>query len=209
MSKGLLIVVEGIDGSGKDTLRDILYEQLTKDGYKVAKAEQLNDTSITGSAIRTMLNTKQETINDMRLALVYLSELVYNVEKQNGIRDLLNNGYIVLCNRYHYSTKAYAGSSQQVIEVIDNVKEVVPLPDIMYYIEVDVKTAIKRINGECDFYEKEDKLQHIKNNYKLMVTVNEDKNILTIDNNSTVEKASELMYKITTNAIKNKGINHE
>lgn len=209
MNKGLLIVVEGIDGSGKDTLRDILYDQLTKDGYKVAKAESLTDDSITGSAIRSMLNTKQETINDMRLALVYLSELVFNTDKPDGIRDMLEQGYIILCNRYHYSTKAYAGNSDNVINVIDNVKEVTPIPDIVYYIDVDVKTALSRIQGEKDFYEKESKLQHIKNNYKLMLTTNEDNNMLSIDNNKDVNIASEMIYDITINAIKTKGITNE
>ena len=156
-----------------------------------------------------MLNTKQETINDMRLALVYLSELVFNTDKPNGIKDMLEQGYIVLCNRYHYSTKAYAGNSDQVIDVIDNVKEVTPVPDIVYYIDVDVKTALSRIQGEKDFYEKESKLQHIKNNYNLMLTSNEDNNILSINNDKDVSIANEMIYDLTINAIKTKGITNE
>lgn len=206
MNKGILIVFEGIDGSGKDTHRDLLYDQLTKEGYKVAKAESLTDDSITGSAIRKMLNTKQETTNDMRLALIYLSELVFNTEKPGGMRDLLDQGYIVLCNRYHYSTKAYAGVNDNVINVIDNVKEVTPKPDIVYYIDVGVKTAMSRLGGEGDFYEKEDKLQVIKNRYKLMLATDEDKNMLSINNDGELLSVNKIIHTITINAIKAKGI---
>ena len=210
MNKGILIIFEGIDGSGKDTHRDLLYDQLTKEGYKVAKAESLTDDSITGSAIRKMLNTKQETTNDMRLALIYLSELVFNTEKPGGMRDLLDQGYIVLCNRYHYSTKAYAGfDGGEVDEVIYNVKEVTPKPDIVYYIDVDVKTAMSRLGGEGDFYEKEDKLQVIKDSYKLMLTADEDKNMLSINNDGELLSVNKIIHTITTNAIKAKGIKNE
>lgn len=209
MNKGILIVFEGIDGSGKDTHRDLLYDQLTKEGYKVAKAESLTDDSITGSAIRKMLNTKQETTNDMRLALLYLSELVFNTEKPGGMRDLLDQGYIVLCNRYHYSTKAYAGVNDNVINVIDNVKEVTPKPDIVYYIDAGVKTAMSRLGGEGDFYEKEDKLQVIKNRYKLMLATDEDKNMLSINNDGELLSVNKIIPTITTNAIKAKGIKNE
>ena len=207
MNKGILIVFEGIDGSGKNSLRDLLYEQLTKEGYKVAKAESLTDDSITGSAIRKMLNTKQETTNDMRLALVYLSELVFNTEKPGGMRDLLDQGYTVLCNRYHYSTKAYAGfDGGEVDEIIYNVKEVIPKPDIVYYIDIDAKTAMKRLGGEGDFYEKEDKLTAIRNKYHIMCSENKDSNMLRVNNSGDISEAKDLISNIVANAITIKGI---
>jgi len=198
----MLLCFEGIDGSGKDTHIAKLYEQLTSDGCKVVIKNFTEDDSVTGQAIRTILNTKKETGSDMRLSLIFLSELVHNVEKENGIQDYLNQGYIVLCNRYHYSTSVYAGSNDNILNLIYEVSQTLPTPDMIFYLDVTAKTGLSRISGNTDFYEQEHKLEVYRERYKKMAVNN---HFITVNNQGDFTKASELIYQLTKNLIKVKG----
>lgn len=168
---GSLIVFEGIDGCGKTSTIEEVYRQLTEKGHKVVMLANIVEGSTTGSAIRTMLTKKDDTIDDIRIINLYLSELRYAVHTNiNGILGYLESGFIVLCSRWFYSTYAYINSSKKVNDIIYNSTCDLPIPDLSIYLKVDVNVAIERIRNRntsntFDYFEKRDKLEAIKNRY--------------------------------------------
>lgn len=199
MHKGKFIVFEGIDGCGKTSHIDKLANKLALLGHKVAIMSNINEDGITGRAIREILKDKDSCISDMRLATLFLSELHYVVKKKNGIEDLLKQGYTVLCSRYHYSTYAYAGSTKEVNSVIDNATYNLVKPDITFYLDVDITTAIKRLNDnreEKDYYENSSKLLIIKGRYSNLLEAKTIDNVIRINNNSDFEKINNTLLEL-------------
>ncbi len=168
---GSLIVFEGIDGCGKTSTIEEVYKQLTEKGHKVVMLANIVEGSTTGSAIRTMLTKKDDTIDDIRIINLYLSELRYAIHTNiNGILGYLESGFIVLCSRWFYSTYAYINPSKKVNDIIYNSTCDLPIPDLSIYLKVDVNVAIERIRNRntsntFDYFEKRDKLEAIKNRY--------------------------------------------
>lgn len=176
MSKfpGTLIVFEGIDGCGKTSTIEEVYRQLSEEGHKVVMLANIVEGSTTGSAIRTMLSNKGDTIDDIRIINLYLSELRYAIHnKMNGVVKYLEEGYIVLCSRWFYSTYAYIKQTETISNIIYNSTYDLQEPDLSIYLKVSVDIAVERIRNRnttntFDYFEKRDKLEAIKNRYDLM-----------------------------------------
>lgn len=180
MSKypGSLIVFEGIDGCGKTSTIEEVYRQLSEEGHKVVMLANIVEGSTTGGAIRAMLSNKGDTIDDIRIINLYLSELRYAIHnKMNGITKYLEEGYIVLCSRWFYSTYAYIKQTEATSNIIYNSTYDLPEPDLSIYLKVSVDIAVERIRNRnttntFDYFEKRDKLDIIKNRYNTLFSNN-------------------------------------
>lgn len=228
---GSLIVFEGIDGCGKTSTIEEVYRQLTEEGHKVVMLANIVEGSTTGSAIRTMLSTPDDTIDDIRIINLYLSELRYAVyNKENGIVKYLKEGYIVLCSRWFYSTYAYIKQNEVINNIIFHSTVELPEPDLALYLKVETGIAVERIkarntNNAVDYFEKRDKLEAIKTRYDTLFSNNPFgcsmikivTHGITINNNSNFEYNTKMIKDLvtTTDALKHKinltqaGLTHE
>ena len=111
---GKIIVIEGIEGSGKETQSKLLVESLNKLGIKsIEFSFPMYDTP-TGRIFKDCLlnnnNYFNEGINSLDPELVCLytaADRKYNIKR---IKEYLNNDYIVVINRYTSSNMANQGS---------------------------------------------------------------------------------------------------
>ena len=159
---GKLIIFEGVDGVGKSTLLKQTYDMLRSKGYnKVIKFKNIEEGSVTGNAIRRILDIRRsEYVDSLRIALLYTSELFYVFNKKDGINDYLKKGYIVLLDRSIYSTYAYAGDKDSTLDFLDNIKKELPEEDLLVYTDANISSIMKRLNkGKKDLYESEDKVK--------------------------------------------------
>lgn len=200
MEKGTFVVVEGIDGCGKTSHIEKLYEKLTEQGKKVVIINNIKEGSTTGKAIREMLVKENDTINDLRMVLLYLSELQYVSKCKDGIEDLLNQGYIVLCSRFFYSTYAYAGTTNTIREIIRLSSLNLPEPDLTFYLNVNIKTAMARLGKNGDFFEKKEKLLIIKNRYEKLIDENMITNVIRLNNETNFKIINNALLDIIVNA---------
>ncbi len=102
---GRLIVFEGVDGSGKSTQLAALGRALVARGLRVVTSREPGGTPV-GEAIRNVVLDK--TFSDMSARtelLLYLASRVEHVEQV--IRPALEQGSIVLCDRFSDATLAY------------------------------------------------------------------------------------------------------
>jgi dTMP kinase len=105
MNKGLLIVFEGIDGTGKSTQMSLLARYLRKKGFAVIETREPTNGQF-GQQIRALYTNRKGVSPEQELEL-FLADRQEHV--QNVLTPALQEGKIVLCDRYFLSTAAYQG----------------------------------------------------------------------------------------------------
>ena len=98
---GRLLIVEGIDGSGKSTQLDMLRKWLIGQGYCVAFSEW-NSSPIVRNTTRR--GKKKQLLTPTTFSLIHATDFADRYERQ--ILPMLKGGYIVLCDRYVFTSFA-------------------------------------------------------------------------------------------------------
>lgn len=139
---GKLIVVEGIDGSGKSTQIDLLYKYLQSQGRLVYFSEW-NSSDLVKSTTRL---AKQEKIfTPTTFSLLQATDFADRWE--NRILPMLKAGVIVLADRY-----AFTAFGRDVARGVDrlwvrNLYSFALQPDIVLYFRVPLDIAVERITS--------------------------------------------------------------
>ncbi len=137
---GALIVVEGIDGSGKSTQLYLLKRWLEIKGYKIHFTEW-NSSPIVKSA--TKRGKKEKLFTPTTFSLIHAADFADRCERQ--IMPLLRGGYLVLADRYIYTAfarDAARGCSQKWLR---NLYSFAPIPDITFFFRAPLETCLNRI----------------------------------------------------------------
>lgn len=110
MPAGLFITFEGLDGSGKSTQWRLLRDRLAAQGYPVTATRQPGGTRIGDSIRALLLDSRRESPSPhTELALMFADRAQAVGEV---IRPALEDGHIVLCDRFTDSTEAYQGGGR-------------------------------------------------------------------------------------------------
>lgn len=211
--KGKLIVVEGIDGSGKDTQIDLLVDKLNKNGMNTVKRTNVTDGMI-GSTIRDVLSSEDGYRDDMMLAHLFTAELhLVAID----IASLLNNGTNVICSRWFFSTLAYAGKTDYLYNNIlqmgthgdsKKIDKFLVEPSLVLYIDIIPEVAIMRIvdRGEyIDAYEQTDILYPIRERYEHTFNIFKHVyDIEVIDGTYSVSAVFEEVYRLAKRVLDGK-----
>jgi dTMP kinase len=155
--RGLLLAVEGIDGTGKSSQVRLLAESLRGDGYPVVVTREPTDGPY-GRQIRAFFVKRHQLSPAAEL------ELFMNDRRQH-IREViapaLAAGKIILTDRYYLSTAAYQGAAGRDPEEIMAANEsFAPAPDLVLLLTLPPTLGIRRIRelrGEAlnDFEQEE------------------------------------------------------
>lgn len=157
--KGLFISVEGTDGAGKSTQIDLLLEHLKSKGIDVIYTREPGGTYISEKIREIILDTDNEGMKDTCEALLYAASRAQHVREK--IVPALNEGKMVLCDRYVDSSIVYQGVGRGL--GIDEVKAINDfaiggvMPDITLFFDLTVEESVKRKKnmGSLDRIEKE------------------------------------------------------
>ena len=141
-SKGKLVVVEGIDGSGKSTQINLLEKWLRFKGIQVFLTEW-NSSEMVKQI--TSKGKKRGTLTPTTFCLLHATDFADRYER--NIFPLVHAGYVVLADRYVYT--AYA---RDVVRGCDPrwIREVYDFavkPDLVFYFRVSIDVASERILG--------------------------------------------------------------
>ncbi len=158
--QGIMIVLEGSDGSGKTTQFNLLSERLKAAGYDVAVFEFPRYDKESSYFIKQYLNGK---FGPAAKISPYTASLFYALDRYEAAKDIrreLDAGRIVLCDRYVGSNMAHQGSKfQDPVEQRgffvweDNLEFQlldIPRPDINLFLRVPAKTSFKLMNDRAD-----------------------------------------------------------
>ncbi len=138
--KGKLIVVEGIDGSGKSTQVDLLYKWLRSHGKSVFFSEW-NSSLLVKST--TKQGKKAKAFTPTTFSLLQATDFADRWE--NHMLPMLQAGVIVLADRYAFTAFARDVARGVDPDWVRNLYSFAVQPDIAFYFQVPVTTAVDRI----------------------------------------------------------------
>lgn len=139
--KSFFIVIDGIDGCGSSTHCRILSAFLENEGYKVYLTREPSDNEV-GQLTRKLL--KDKSIPAATDALLFAADR--SLHYHNEIKEKLDEGFIVISDRYLESSIVYQSLQSEEIS-IDWVKELnksVGLPDLTIILDINPKISISR-----------------------------------------------------------------
>jgi dTMP kinase len=148
---GRLIIVEGIDGSGKSTQLDLLRKWLTNQGYLVIFSEWNSSPIVKGITRR---GKRRQLLSPMSFSLIHAADFASRTYSE--ILPALQSGAIVLADRYVYT--AYARDAVRGVNRawLRRLYSFAVEPTLAFYFDVPLEEAMRRISigrPELKFYE--------------------------------------------------------
>ena len=118
--KGYFITFEGPDGSGKTTQINLLKEYLVNKGHDVIVTREPGGTPISEAIRNIILDTRHKEMNAITEMLLYAAARAQHVAQL--IKPALDQGKIVLCDRFVDSSVAYQGVGRNLgIEIVEEI----------------------------------------------------------------------------------------
>ncbi len=144
--RGLFINFEGVDGCGKSTQMKLLARRLRETGREVVETVEPGGTNI-GNQIRAiLLDPSNGEMFPTAEMLLYFAARAQNVDQV--IRPALEQGKIVLSDRFTDSTMAYQGLGrglgEEAVIALDRVACRGLKPDLTVLIDIDLATCLAR-----------------------------------------------------------------
>ena len=144
---GLFITIEGPEGSGKTTVAKKVVEQLENEGYKVLYTREPGGVGIAEKIRDIILDVNNTNLDPRSEALLYAaSRRQHLIEK---VVPALNQGYIVICDRFVDSSLAYQGHARGLgIDEIYNINLFAidtMFPDMTILLNIDPEVGLARI----------------------------------------------------------------
>ena len=204
MKRGKFIVFEGIDGSGKSTHAVLLKERLEKEGYKVFLTCEPSEGEA-GKLLRRCLTGKAD-LPEQALAGLFMTDRIDHIlNPVSGILRHIEEGEIVLCDRYYFSSFAYNGSyapMEWVIEINRIARETLRA-DLTVFLDIEPERFLSRIEdrGSTERYEKVEVLRKVRENYFKAFGLLPDENVCVVDNGKPLAEAAENVYRAVKAAI--------
>ena len=163
LDRGYLIALEGVDGTGKSTQCALLADYLESAGYPVVRLREPTQ-GMWGQKIRKILTEGRGDVTPEEELQYFINDRKEDVEQ--NIAPALEQGKIVLIDRYYYSTAAYQGALgfDPAKIIVDN-EAFAPRPDLLLMIQVSLDESFRRIEqGRDSFssFEKRDYLEKVR-----------------------------------------------
>ncbi|MDP3970502.1 MAG: dTMP kinase [bacterium] len=203
MSKGLFIVFEGGEGSGKTNHVQRTAKWLENKNHTVLQTHEPGGSEL-GKKIRNLLlDSKADNIHPRSELFLFLADRSEHIE--SVIKPALTEQKIILCDRFTGSTFAYQIGARRLTgeEVIkateqysrDNIE-----PDIVIYLDVDPEVGMQRKlhqpKHEMSKFDSETIIFHSKvRSYFQKLAENED-NWTTINANQTLDEVQSQVEKV-------------
>jgi|TARA_B110000914_G_C15482498_1_gene456383 dTMP kinase len=189
----VLINLEGIDGCGKSTQSKFLVKKFEENNEKTIILKEPTNGKY-GKKLWEMLSGKREATTEQILDLFVMDRKEH---VKNKINPALNEGKIVLMDRYYYSTMAYQAAAGIDVNRIRKDNEFAPKPDIVLIFDLPADLAMKRVRGHsvADVFEKEEHLEKVREAY---LNLENDPLVRIIDSTRTPEEIFEEVWKLVS-----------
>lgn len=159
--QGLFITVEGPDGAGKSTL----IEELSKRIVEHLKVPLITTREPGGSALaekirEVIIDPDNKEMDDRTEALLFAASRRQHIIET--IQPALNEGAVVLCDRFVDSSIAYQGAGREIgVDAVASLNQFATenlTPDLTLYLDVEAQVGLNRI-GAKNSNRKKDRLE--------------------------------------------------
>ncbi|MBT2637414.1 MULTISPECIES: dTMP kinase [unclassified Bacillus (in: firmicutes)] len=148
MEKGIFITIEGPDGSGKTTILQMLAQNLEKEGYAVVATREPGGIDIAEQIREVILDPENTAMDPRTEALLYAAARRQHLAEK--VKPALEEGKIVLCDRFVDSSLAYQGHARGLgINEVYSINEFAienMMPAMTLYFDVAPEIGLERIN---------------------------------------------------------------
>lgn len=203
--KGKFITFEGPEGAGKTTVISVIYERLQKSGEKVLLTREPGGIKISEEIRNIILDNRNVEMDAKTEALLYAAARRQHLVER--VIPALEDGYIVLCDRFIDSSLAYQGYGREI--GMDEILEInqfaidETMPDLTIFFDISPEEGLARVtsnekreqnrldNEKLSFHKK------VYEGYQQVINRYSDRIVLT-DARLTEAEVVENVYKIIT-----------
>ncbi len=195
----MFIAFEGLDGSGSSTQSRLLAEKLETNGHAVLLTKEPTGDTQTGKMIRDILQHKWKCGSES-LQLLFSADRAEHLK--NKIEPAIQNGQIVITDRYFFSTIAYGSLAVDDWGWLKCLSKKFRLPDITFLFKLAPEICIQRIQGrgsDFELFEENEKLGKIWKGYEKLT--NEYDNIQIVDATQKIEDIEKYIWSVVKSRI--------
>ena len=176
------VVFEGLDGAGTTTQMQLLAEYCDRSDRPCRPTFEPTDKPI-GRLVRSVLQ-KQLVTTPLALAMLYAADREDHLHNPvYGLVHDLEQGKLVISDRYLYSSLAYQGVECEFAKIA-SLNEF-PAPEYVFFIDTPVQECLRRIDGrgsETELFEKQEFLERVKENYeRIFSSLSQDVHLVRVD----------------------------
>ena len=163
MNKGKIIVIEGTDKAGKGTQSRLLMNALKLSGKICIMMDFPDYTTPIGKEIRSFLGGRRSYAIEVKHLLLSANRW----EKKKDIESTIENGTIIIMNRYYQSNLVYGVSHGLKLNWLLNLDRGLPREDAVIVLEVSPDISYRRVPKDRDTFEMDQKLlTEVNKNYR-------------------------------------------
>ena len=186
------VTFEGIDGSGKSTISKLVSEKLRSAGYDVVWTFEPTDSTV-GKYVQECIRSQSDPFVT---SFTFIADRIQHCKQ---IQQWLDQGKIVLCDRYAESTYAYQAAQleDQVKKPLKWLQELsigrILVPDRTFLFVIDPKASLARIQHRKELipFERLAFLEKVHRNY---LTVSKGKRFVHVDATKPIDELVQLCY---------------
>ncbi|MDQ0508337.1 Thymidylate kinase [Aedoeadaptatus ivorii] len=170
--KGIFVVIEGPDGSGKSTVARGIESYYRLRGVDVISTREPGGTAISEEIRDILLSPENKEMHPRTEALLYAASRAQHVEER--IIPALEAGQLVICERFVFSSLVYQGLCRQLglsaIEAINEFATAGLSADITIYLDSAEHSSLSRIGDrKADRLESDEGiLGSVEENYRIL-----------------------------------------
>ena len=209
--RGLFVTFEGGDGAGKSTQIKLLSERLRLLGYHATVSREPGGTPGAEAVRHVVLDTSAaEPFGPYLEAMLFAAARNDHVEQK--IRPALEQGSIVLVDRFMDSTRVYQGATENLdaafLEALERVAIAGVVPDLTIILDLPPEEGLKRAHARrdagtpVDRFEKEDISAHrLRRTAFLDIARREPERCRVVDASGTPDTVAERVWAVVREAL--------
>lgn len=187
--RGLFVVLEGLDGSGKTSVAKEIVKRLLRLGVEAIYTYEPYESPFSEALRRLKERGPTSPVLD---TLAMFCDRAYHVD--SVIEPALSRGVSVVADRYYYSTIAYQGATGADVEWIMGISRAFRRPDLAIYLDVEPEVGLSRSSrARWEHYEDLELLRRARRIYMNLVALGE---LVPVDSMQPLEAVIERAWEL-------------
>ncbi|KDQ50164.1 hypothetical protein JAAARDRAFT_142390 [Jaapia argillacea MUCL 33604] len=191
--RGMFIVIEGLDRSGKSTQAARLVEHLQKDGIDAKLIKFPDRTTSIGKTIDSYLRS-QSDLDDRAIHLLFSAN---RWELASSIHQWLASGITLICDRYAFSGIAFSAAKGLPYAWCRSPDIALPAPDLTLFLDITPEKAKERGGYGEERYEKEEMQRKVRDVFGRIgseMSASRESSWVVVDAGETMDEVEQVIW---------------